>query len=84
LRPRCNNLIQPRIQPGYQRREEGAKQGLVFITDRGRPAHVLLTIEDYQRLTGAVANIVDLLAMPKLRGDARGCMSPIRGPNGTR
>lgn len=28
-----------------------ARQGPVFITDRGRPAYVLLTIEDYQRLT---------------------------------
>jgi PHD/YefM family antitoxin component YafN of YafNO toxin-antitoxin module len=24
----------------------------VFITDRGRPAHVLLRIEDYRRLRG--------------------------------
>jgi prevent-host-death family protein len=29
-----------------------AQRGPVFITDRGRPAHVLLTIEDYRRLTG--------------------------------
>lgn len=27
--------------------------GPVFITDRGRPAHVLLTMAEYQRLTGA-------------------------------
>ena len=44
--------------------KKAAKQGPVFITDRGRPAHVLLTIEDYQKLTGAAANIVDMLAMP--------------------
>jgi hypothetical protein len=36
----------------------------VFITDRGRPAHVLLTIEEYQKITGNRASIVDLLAMP--------------------
>lgn len=45
----------------------GAKKaslaGPVFITDRGRPAHVLLSIEDYQRLTGGCAEIGDLLAM---------------------
>ncbi|MDG4768201.1 type II toxin-antitoxin system prevent-host-death family antitoxin [Solwaraspora sp. WMMD406] len=29
-----------------------ARSGPVFITDRGRPGYVLLTIEDYQRLTG--------------------------------
>jgi prevent-host-death family protein len=32
--------------------KKAASNGPVFITDRGRPAHVLLTIEDYQRLTG--------------------------------
>jgi len=46
--------------------KKAAKKGPVFITDRGRPAHVLLTIEDYQQLTGARARIADLLAMPGL------------------
>jgi prevent-host-death family protein len=32
--------------------KKAASKGPVFITDRGRPAHVLLTIEDYRRLTG--------------------------------
>ncbi len=41
-----------------------ALDGPVFITDRGRPAHVLLSIADYQQLAGAQGNIVDLLAMP--------------------
>jgi hypothetical protein len=41
-----------------------ADSGPVFITDRGRPAHVLLSIEDYRRLTGGSGNIADLLAMP--------------------
>jgi hypothetical protein len=41
-----------------------ASDGPVFVTDRGRPAHVLLTIEEYQRLTGASQSIVDLLAVP--------------------
>jgi len=38
--------------------------GPVFITDRGHPAHVLLTIEDYQKLTETKKSIIDLLAMP--------------------
>lgn len=42
-----------------------AKNGPVFITDRGNPAHVLLTIEDYQKLTKTKENIIDLLAMPE-------------------
>jgi prevent-host-death family protein len=41
-----------------------ARNGPVFITDRGRPAHVLLTFEDYQRLTGGQDSIVDLLSLP--------------------
>jgi hypothetical protein len=43
---------------------QAALQGPVFITDRGRPAHVLLSFQDYQRLTGNRASIADLLAMP--------------------
>ena len=45
--------------------KKAARQGPVFITDRGRPAHVLLSIEDYQKLTGLNADIVDLLVMPE-------------------
>jgi prevent-host-death family protein len=41
-----------------------AHSGPVFITDRGRPAHVLLTFEDYQRLTGSQDSIIDLLGLP--------------------
>ena len=44
--------------------KKAAKRGPVFITDRGKPAHVLLTIEDYQKLSGRGADIVSLLAAP--------------------
>jgi prevent-host-death family protein len=44
--------------------KKAANQGPVFITDRGRPAHVLLSIEEYQRLTSGHQKIADLLAMP--------------------
>lgn len=46
------------------RAKKATQSGPVIITDRGRPAHVLLSIEDYQRLTGKEMSIVDLLAMP--------------------
>jgi len=46
------------------RAKQAAAQGPVIITDRGRPAHVLLTIEDYRRLTGRANSIVDLLDLP--------------------
>ena len=46
------------------RAKKAAQNGPVFITDRGRPAHVLLTIEDYQRMSAGTASIIDMLAMP--------------------
>lgn len=52
--------------------KKAARNGPVFITDRGRPAHVLLSIEEYRRLTGSHAagdSIVDLLAMPEVDAD---------------
>lgn len=48
------------------RAKKAAKSGPVFITDRGKPAHVLLSFEDYQRLTGQRRSIADALAMPEL------------------
>ena len=44
--------------------KKAANSGPVFITDRGRPAHVLLSIEEYQNVTRSQTSIVDLLAMP--------------------
>lgn len=49
------------------RAKKAARLGPVFITDRGRPAHVLLSIEEYQRLTGGTMSLADALAQP---GDA--------------
>jgi prevent-host-death family protein len=44
--------------------KRAANQGPVFITDRGRPAHVLLSIEEYRRLLGERGRIAELLAFP--------------------
>ena len=44
--------------------KKAAQQGPVFITDRGRPAHVLLTIEEYQRLAGRPISLAEALAQP--------------------
>jgi prevent-host-death family protein len=48
------------------RAKKAASKGPVFITDRGKPAHVLLSIEEYQRLSGQRRSIVDALSMPGL------------------
>jgi prevent-host-death family protein len=47
------------------RAKKAARDGPVFITDRGRPAHVLLSIEQYREVTNKGANIADLLYMPE-------------------
>jgi prevent-host-death family protein len=44
--------------------KNAARRGPVFITDRGRPAYVLLTIEDYQRLACSNMSLAEVLAQP--------------------
>ena len=48
--------------PSEARRAE--KKNPVFITDRGTPSHVLMSIELYRSLAGNQKKIADLLAMP--------------------
>ena len=38
----------------------------VFVTDRGKPTHVLMSIQAFRQLAGQSESIVDLLAMPGL------------------
>lgn len=45
--------------------KRAAASGPVFITDRGHIAHVLLTIEEYHKITQTKESIVELLAMPE-------------------
>lgn len=47
------------------RAKKAAHKGPVFITERGRYAHVLLTYEDFLRLGGKQTSIVDKLALPE-------------------
>jgi len=65
------------------RAKKAASAGPVFITDRGKPAHVLLTIEDYQRLTGKRRSVVDALAMPGLSGTELDLTRPANLPRET-
>jgi prevent-host-death family protein len=46
------------------RAKKAAARGPVFITDRGRPKHVLLSMEEYQRLTANQRSIIDDLGLP--------------------
>ncbi len=44
--------------------KKAAADGPVFITDRGRPAHVLLSITEYERMKGPEKSLAELLYMP--------------------
>ena len=48
------------------RAKKASSKGPVFITDRGKPAHVLLSIEEYRRISGQRRSIVEALSMPGL------------------
>ena len=42
-----------------------AREEPVFVTDRGRPTHVLLSVEAYRQLVSRPETITDLLAAPE-------------------
>jgi len=44
--------------------KKAARQGPVFITDRGQVSHVLLSIEEYRRLTGKGMSLAEAVAQP--------------------
>lgn len=46
--------------------KKDSANGPVFITDRGKPSHVLLTIEDYNQLIGEKQNIIGLIGMKEV------------------
>lgn len=68
--PQLTTLTSREFNQDTSGAKKAAARGPVFITDRGRPAHVLLSIEDYRRLTGGGQPIADLLAMPAEALDA--------------
>ena len=48
--------------------KRAANDGPVFITDRGRPAHVLLSFDAYQKLLAEGPSLLEALAQ-KTEGD---------------
>jgi prevent-host-death family protein len=47
------------------RAKKATKRGPVFITDRGKPAHVLVSFEEYLRLTNRQGDLIDDLGLPE-------------------
>ncbi len=45
--------------------KKAALQGPVFITDRGKASYVLLTVEEYRKISGVQPDLADLLAIPE-------------------
>ena len=45
------------------RAKRAARLEPVFITDRGRPSHVLMSFEAFRQITGQTESLVDLLGM---------------------
>lgn len=44
--------------------KRAAESGPVIITDRGQPAHVLMSFAHYQQLLGTHPTLAELLTMP--------------------
>jgi prevent-host-death family protein len=61
---RITTLSSREFNQDTSRAKKAANAGPVFITDRGRPAHVLLSIDEYRRLTRPQSSIVDALGLP--------------------
>lgn len=59
-------LSSRQFQQNANQAQKAASDGPVIITNRGRPAHVLLNYDDYLAITGMGTTIVDALAMPGL------------------
>lgn len=55
-------LTSRELNQDIARAKRAAKRGPVIITRRGKPEHVLLSVEQYQNLTGHKRNIADVLA----------------------
>ncbi|MFA6964184.1 type II toxin-antitoxin system Phd/YefM family antitoxin [Bosea sp. (in: a-proteobacteria)] len=49
--------------------KRAAHDGPVFITDRGRPSHVLLSIEDYRKLSSKGMTLAEAIADPRPEAD---------------
>ncbi len=62
------------------RAKKAAKDGPVFITDHGTPTHVLLSMEEYQRLTGTLHTFIGTLGLPPGIEDVELDIPPLGDP----
>ncbi|PDV85864.1 prevent-host-death protein [Rhizobium sp. H4] len=60
------SLSSRELNHDVSRAKKAAQNGPVIITDRGKPSHVLMTYDEFERLTGKRRSLVDALSMPGL------------------
>ncbi|AIC31670.1 MULTISPECIES: type II toxin-antitoxin system Phd/YefM family antitoxin [Rhizobium] len=60
------SLSSRELNHDVSRAKKAAQNGPVIITDRGKPSHVLMTYDEFERLTGKRRSLVDALFMPGL------------------
>lgn len=62
----ATTLSSRELSQAIDRAKNAATHGPVFITDVGEPTHVLLSIEEYHRLTQPRRSLAESLSMPGL------------------
>ncbi|ANM13403.1 MULTISPECIES: type II toxin-antitoxin system Phd/YefM family antitoxin [Rhizobium] len=60
------SLSSRELNHDVSRAKKAAQNGPVIITDRGKPSHVLMTYDEFERLTGKRRSLIDALSMPGL------------------
>jgi prevent-host-death family protein len=61
---RITTLSSREFNQAASRAKKAARKGPVFITDRGRTTHVLLSVEEYTKMSGPCRSIGDMLSDP--------------------
>lgn len=61
-----STLTSRELNHDVSRAKKAAQNGPVIITDRGKPSHVLMTYDDFNRLSGKRRSLVETLSMPGL------------------
>ena len=62
----ATTLTSCQLNHDIARAKRAAKSGPVFITHRGEPAYVLLSIEDFRRLAGQRRSLAQTLSLAGL------------------
>jgi len=63
---RITTLTSRELDQDASRARKAARDGPVIITDRGRPSHVLMTYDEFRRLSGQCRSLALALSAPGL------------------